>query len=240
MPKGSFCKININYPVTGASKSLMIDDFRKMQSLHGLRMASEFDGELLGEEYAGCTFKITGGNDGQGFPMMQGILKSQRVRLLMKEGQKCYRARREGQRRRKSIRGCIVGADLHAISVVLVKKGGKEIAGLTDTIVPKRLIPKRASKLRRLLGLPHLKLRKEDHKLVCPFVRELGRTVTSKSGKSCLRCPKIQRLVTDKSFERKAASYKHRKELYERSQLQLAEYRKLREEYAKRNAARKN
>ena len=28
MPKGSFCKINIHYPVTGGSKSYLIEDFR--------------------------------------------------------------------------------------------------------------------------------------------------------------------------------------------------------------------
>lgn len=48
-------------------------------------MGQEVDGEVLGEEYKGYIFKITGGNDKQGFPMKQGVLVNGRVRLLMKK-----------------------------------------------------------------------------------------------------------------------------------------------------------
>lgn len=48
-------------------------------------MGQEIDGEILGEEYKGYIFKITGGNDKQGFPMKQGVLVNGRVRLLMKK-----------------------------------------------------------------------------------------------------------------------------------------------------------
>ena len=51
---------------------------------------------------------ILGGNDKQGFPMKQGVLTPQRVRLLLSKGQSCYRERRDGERKRKSVRGCIV------------------------------------------------------------------------------------------------------------------------------------
>ena len=49
------------------------------------RMGHEVDGEVLGEEFKGYLFKITGGNDKQGFPMKQGVLVNGRVRLLMKK-----------------------------------------------------------------------------------------------------------------------------------------------------------
>lgn len=48
-------------------------------------MGQEMDGDVLGEEYKGYIFKITGGNDKQGFPMKQGVLVNGRVRLLMKK-----------------------------------------------------------------------------------------------------------------------------------------------------------
>jgi hypothetical protein len=51
-------------------------------------MGQEIDGEVLGEEYKGYIFKITGGNDKQGFPMKQGVLVNGRVRLLLKKS-KC-------------------------------------------------------------------------------------------------------------------------------------------------------
>ena len=44
--------------------------------------------------------------------MMQGVLSNQRVRLLFSKGMKTYRPRRKGERKRKSVRGCIVGPDL--------------------------------------------------------------------------------------------------------------------------------
>lgn len=49
------------------------------------RMGSDVNGEILGDEYKGYTFRITGGNDKQGFTMKQGILINGRVRILMKE-----------------------------------------------------------------------------------------------------------------------------------------------------------
>jgi small subunit ribosomal protein S6e len=48
-------------------------------------MGQEVDGEVLGEEYKGYIFRISGGNDKQGFPMKQGVLVNGRVRLLMKK-----------------------------------------------------------------------------------------------------------------------------------------------------------
>merc|ERR1719401_535422 len=84
--------------------------------------------------------------------MKQGILCNHRVRLLFKKGMSCYRERRKGCRKRKSVRGCIVGPDLAVLSLVLVKKGDEDIAGLTDDQRPRRLGPKRASNIRKLFN----------------------------------------------------------------------------------------
>jgi small subunit ribosomal protein S6e len=117
------------------------------------RMGQEVPGDSIGDEFKGYIFKITGGNDKQGFPMKQGVLLPTRVKLLLSKGHSCYRPRRTGERKRKSVRGCIVGADLAVLSLVVVKQGDNEIAGLTDVSHPKRLGPKRATKIRRFFGL---------------------------------------------------------------------------------------
>ena len=39
----------------------------------------------MGDDYKGYVFKISGGNDAQGFPMKQGIMKNGRVRILFKK-----------------------------------------------------------------------------------------------------------------------------------------------------------
>ncbi len=55
-------------------------------ALYDKRLSQEIDGEVLGDEFKGYVFRITGGNDKQGFTMKQGILCDHRVRLLLKGG----------------------------------------------------------------------------------------------------------------------------------------------------------
>jgi hypothetical protein len=75
------------------------------------------------------------------------------VRILFRDGMSCFRIRKRGERKRKSVRGCIVSADLSVLNLVVVKKGAAEIEGLTDKQKPRRLGPKRASKIRKLFNL---------------------------------------------------------------------------------------
>jgi len=143
-------KINVHNPQTGMQKLFEIDDEKKLMPFWDKRMAAEVPGDSLGDEFKGYVFRIGGGNDKQGFPMKQGILTNGRVRLLFKKGMSCYRERRKGCRKRKSVRGCIVGPDLAVMSLVLVRKGAEELPGLTDDLRPRRLGPKRASNIRKL------------------------------------------------------------------------------------------
>jgi ribosomal protein S6E (S10) len=117
------------------------------------KIAQEVPVDTLGDEWKGYVVRITGGNDKQGFPMKQGVLLPYRVKLLLSDGHSCYRPRRTGERKRKSVRGCIVGPDIAVLSLVIVKQGEGEIAGLTDNILPKRLGPKRATKIRKFFNL---------------------------------------------------------------------------------------
>merc|ERR1719215_2440207 len=179
-----------------------------------MRMAAEVAGDTLGDEFKGYIFRISGGNDKQGFPMKQGILCNHRVRLLFKKGMSCYRERRKGCRKRKSVRGCVVGPDLATLSLVVAKKGDADIPGLTDDSRPRRLGPKRASNIRKLFNLE----KKDD---VRNFV--VRRELNEKKKKA----PKIQRLVTPAMLQRKR---------YFKSQIRqrMVLGKKLKEEYSKR------
>ncbi|XP_046451198.1 40S ribosomal protein S6-like [Daphnia pulex] len=130
----------------------IFEDERKVRK-YEKRMGAEVEADGLGDEWKGYVFRVAGGNDKQGFPMKQGILTTGDVRLLFSKGHSCFRERRTGERRRKSVRGCIVDANLSVLAVVVVKKGEQAIPGLTDVTVPKRLGPKRASKIRKLFNL---------------------------------------------------------------------------------------
>jgi small subunit ribosomal protein S6e len=87
----------------------------------------------------------------------QGVLTNGRVRLLMAPGDQCFRGygRRNGERRRKSVRGCIVSPDLAVLNLVITKKGDAELPGLTDEEKPRMRGPKRASKVRLALLQQH-------------------------------------------------------------------------------------
>jgi small subunit ribosomal protein S6e len=192
-------KINIAYPVGGAQKTIEIEDEKKVRSFYDKKMGQEVDAGCLGDDWKGYVFRVTGGNDKQGFPMKQGVLTNGRVRLLLGKGHSCYRPRRTGERKRKSVRGCIVDSNLAVMSVVIAKKGDAEVEGLTDVTVPRRLGPKRATKIRKLFGLE-----KSDD--VRQYV--LKRKLPEKEGKKPrTKAPKIQRLVTPKALQHK----RHRK-----------------------------
>merc|ERR1711865_237215 len=177
------------------------------------RMATEVAGDCLGDEFKGYIFKITGGNDKQGFPMKQGVLCNNRVKLLFKKGMSCFRERRKGCRKRKSVRGCIVGPDLATLQLAIARKGAEDIPGLTDDNRPRRLGPKRAANIRKLFNLE----KKDDVK---QFV------VRREAGKK-KKAPKIQRLVTGPMLQRKRT---FRGET--RKRMQVA--KKLKADYAKR------
>lgn len=122
------------------------------------------------------------------------VLLPTRTRLLLADGHSCYRPRRTGERKRKSVRGAITGLDLAVLALSIVKQGEGELPGLTDTVVPKRLGPKRATKIRRFFGLD----KKDD---VRKFV--IRRTVTKEGKQDYTKAPKIQRLVTPQRLQRK-------------------------------------
>jgi ribosomal protein S6E (S10) len=237
--------LNIANPAT--ANQIVVKDFedeKKLRALYDKRISQEVMGEDLGEEYAGYIFRISGGNDKQGFPMKQGVLTNTRVRLLLSEGASCYRARRTGERKRKSVRGCIVGPDLSVLNLVVVKKGDNEIPGLTDSSTPRRLGPKRANKIRKFFNLT-----KEDD--VRKYV--ITRKFPSKKDaeKNTQKRPNIQRLVTPVTLKRKQRRMDTKVKALQKSRADAAAYAALlqkrlaeqkearRSEVSKRRSSRK-
>merc|ERR1711990_463566 len=208
-------KLNMSCSETGIQKCIDIDDDKKLLPFFDKRMAQEVAGDALGDEFKGYRFRISGGNDKQGFPMMQGVLTPDRVRLLLRKGSKCYRQRRTGEMKRKSVRGCIVSQELSVLNLVLVKKGPAEIPGLTDSEKPLRLGPKRATKIRKLFDLtPEDDVRK--------FV--VRRQVTTKGEKTYSKAPKIQRLVTSTQLQRKRHRVALKRARVEKNKKEQASY----------------
>merc|ERR1712070_69256 len=205
---GAAMKLNIANPSTGCQKLIEID--------------AEVDGEDLGDEFKGYVFKIMGGQDKQGFPMKQGVLASERVRLMMAKGDQGCRGygMRAGERYRKSCRGCIVSHNISVLHLVIVKKGDAEIEGLTDNQIPRRLGPKRASKIRQLFALG-----KDDDVRKYVIRREIP--AKSEDKKPGSKAPKIQRLVTPLTLQRKRHRLSIKKDRQIKAKTEAAEYQKL-------------
>lgn len=153
--------------------------------------------------------------------MKQGVLTPGRVQVLMSPGDSCFRGygRRNGERRRKSVRGCIVSPDLSVINLVIVKKGENDLPGLTDEEKPRQRGPKRASKIRKMFNLT-----KDDD--VRHYVKIYGKKV-EKNGKTSIKCPKIQRLVTPQVLQRKRTRAAIKKAKIATKKTEAAEYHKL-------------
>ena len=138
----------------------------------------------------------------------------------MAKGAIHYRPRRTGERKRKSVRGCIVGPDLATLNLVIAKKGAEDIAGLTDPASerPRRLGPKRANKIRKLF-----RLSKEDD--VRKFV--VTRNYNSRKGekKARQKRPAIQRLVTALTLQHKRQRIADKRKAIERHLKEKSAYK---------------
>merc|ERR1711980_22930 len=185
-------KLNISFPATGYQKLIEVDDERKLRTFYEKRMATEVSADPLGDEWKGYVVLI--------------------------RGHSCYRPRRTGERKRKSVRGCIVDANLSVLNLVIVKKGEKDIPGLTDSTVPRRLGPKRASKIRKLFNLA-----KEDD--VRQYV--VRRPLTKEGKKPRTKAPRIQRLVTPRVLQHKRRRISLKRQRTQKNKEEASEYAKL-------------
>uniref|UniRef100_A0A2K5N382 40S ribosomal protein S6 n=1 Tax=Cercocebus atys TaxID=9531 RepID=A0A2K5N382_CERAT len=155
-------KLNISFPVTGCQKLIKVDDERKFRTFYEKLMATEVAADALGEEWKGYVVRISG------FPMKQCVLTHGCVHLLLSKG--------------KSVCDCIVDANLSILNLVI-----KDIPGLTDTMVPRHLGPKRASRIRKLCNLSE-----EDDVHQYVVIKPLNK----EGKKPRTKAPKIRRLVT--------------------------------------------
>ena len=100
------------------------------KKLNGLTIGEEFDATLVG--LTGYKLKITGGSDKNGFPMKKDVDGSRRIKSLLSGGIG-FNPKRDGQRRRKTVRGNTVSDDIVQINTVVTQKGEKEINEILES-----------------------------------------------------------------------------------------------------------
>lgn len=107
----------INEPKT--RKSYQIE--KEAPTITGLKIGDRFDGSLVGLN--GFTLQITGGSDKEGFPMRVEIPGPGRKRILL-SGPPGFWPLKEGQRRRKLIRGNTVSPDTMQLNCKITEGEG--------------------------------------------------------------------------------------------------------------------
>ena len=210
-----------------------------MGELIDKKIGNEVDGAIISDVFEGYTFKITGGYDKDGFAMKNGILTQAKKRILLQKGASMFRFKkgyhRRGVRTRKLVRGCIVSPDIKVLHLKVIKRGANPIPGLTDAgcEVPKRLGPKRATKILKQFGLTEIYNEKKKNETERKNIRYMitkfapKREVTTKAGKNYVKKAKIQRLVTPDRLRRKRVVKAIKKERREYAAKQKEEYKKL-------------
>jgi small subunit ribosomal protein S6e len=117
-------KIILSEPETG--RSYKVDATGPAAgALIGKRIGDEIDGNILG--FAGYTLKITGATDKTGIPARRDLPGPARRRLLLSRGVGFHPVM-DGERRRKSVRGHEISADIVQINAAVTQSGPKPLA----------------------------------------------------------------------------------------------------------------
>jgi small subunit ribosomal protein S6e len=94
------------------------------KKLVGLKIGDEIEASIVGLN--GYKLKITGGSDKNGFPMKKDVDGPRRIKSLLSGGLG-FEPKRDGQRRRKTVRGNTVSDDIVQINTIVTEKGTKSI-----------------------------------------------------------------------------------------------------------------
>merc|ERR1712193_185959 len=140
-----------------------------------------------------------------------------RVRLLLREGSGGYNMKKEGDRKRRSVRGCIVSREIAVVNLIIARRGKEPIPDVTNKVIPKGLGPKRANNIRKLFNLE-----KSDDVRMYVVRREIPSK--KEGGKPKTKAPKIQRLITPDRLQRKRRRAALIRKQREHSKQQAAAY----------------
>lgn len=97
------------------------------KNLIGMEVGDKFKGEKIG--LSGYELKITGGSDKEGFSMRADVRGSGRTRAFLSKGPG-YKPKKNGERRRKTVRGKIVSDSTVQLNTKIVGWGDKPLEEL--------------------------------------------------------------------------------------------------------------
>jgi small subunit ribosomal protein S6e len=114
-------KVIVSDPETGKSTVVELEGSRAVP-LVGRRLGETIDGSVVGQ--GGHKLRITGGCDKDGFPMRPDIHGGVRTSTILSGGIG-FHPKREGERRRKTIRGNVITEEIAQINLTTTERPQK-------------------------------------------------------------------------------------------------------------------
>jgi small subunit ribosomal protein S6e len=115
-------------PDEGVTRQFEVDG-QDANRFVGRSIGEEVDGTAVG--LTGYTLTITGGTDRTGRPMRDGVEGSSRSEVLATGGTG-YEPRRDGERRRITVRGAEISDEIRQVNVRIAERGEQSVAELLD------------------------------------------------------------------------------------------------------------
>lgn len=108
----------VSDPKKGTSHRIELDD-QQLRPLIGTRIGQVIDGTLA--DLQGFKIKLTGGTDKDGIPMRPDVHGSAKARIVLSDGVG-YNPKRNGERKRKVVRGNIVSVETTFLNFSIVEE----------------------------------------------------------------------------------------------------------------------
>lgn len=111
-------KIIVSDPETGTSKVVELEETRAA-SFIGRRLGEIIDGAVV--DLPAHKIQIMGGSDKDGFPMIGNVHGGVRRKIVLSGGAG-FKAKKSGERKRKTVRGSTITDEIAQINMKIVEK----------------------------------------------------------------------------------------------------------------------
>lgn len=111
----------------GKTYHLEINDESIKAKFIGKKIGDKINGDILGKDFIGYEFEITGLSDERGFPGLKGVKGREVKKLLLSYGVGMRQKKPKGYRRKKSIHGEEIAKDVVQINMKVTKEGQKKL-----------------------------------------------------------------------------------------------------------------
>ena len=120
------------FVIGNKGRTVQVEKDQKESPLFGKKIGESFNADFLGMD--GYELRITGGSDKDGFPMRKDIEGPIKKRALLTKGVGFHSTKkikkkvfkREGMRKRKTVRGNTISGDTMQVNCVVEKAGSKD------------------------------------------------------------------------------------------------------------------